>query len=544
MFVVFELRENVVAGLPNGDMIQNKWAIDLLPAIKASEFVKHLPKSGAGSRGGAVKDLILFEHGVGIKWMTGGGGDKARSAFTTKNLIVTEVDGMDSRADTSKEADKISQMEGRLSAHGWQDIKVFLEGTVTTEEGRTWVEYMAGTRSHMANRCQLCGEYVTLGREDLKGWKDAENVIQARDNAYFQCPQCLKPWSEDNRRQACMEAVLLHGGQTVDKKGNIKGDMPETDTFTFRTTAADNLLLTAADFGIREYKASNESDEENAERKMRQFVWALPYVGDAVEAAGVSYDQVMKRGTNPGRGIAPKGTDFITVDVDVHKYNVHWGAYAWTGYNDGGQLIQYGVTDVLTDEHGFEGALKIALNEVAGRSNDGWPVQGGQRMSACMGLVDAGYETDIVYSWTRTRENWFPFMGFGFSRISKGGYTHPKKRGPIVKWIGAMCHLAKHKAQGVYVLHSDVDFYKTRFFNLLTTPTEKDGALTIYKGDKNEHQILARHYTAEYCVEEYLQQQERIVKKWKQRGKANHFLDVGHMALVAREFAMARYGKG
>lgn len=47
-----------------------------------------------------------------------GGGDKSRAGFTSRVVVITEVDGMDQPGASSRESDKVTQLEARTRAYG------------------------------------------------------------------------------------------------------------------------------------------------------------------------------------------------------------------------------------------------------------------------------------------------------------------------------------------------------------------------------------------------------------------------------------------
>ena len=147
LYHLFEIGETVICGLPDMDMAIDKWREDILPAIEQSRFRDLMPRRGGGSRGGRVESL-QFLNGATLKFMSGGGGDKSRAGFTARVVVITETDGMDRPGATSRESDKITQLEARTRAYGSRK-RVYMECTVSTEAGRTWREYTAGTKSRM-----------------------------------------------------------------------------------------------------------------------------------------------------------------------------------------------------------------------------------------------------------------------------------------------------------------------------------------------------------------------------------------------------------
>ncbi|GAH64538.1 unnamed protein product, partial [marine sediment metagenome] len=236
LYHLFELEQTVVCGVPSLDIVADKWKEDILPSLERTRYRNYLPRSGPGSRGGNFV-RITFTNGRTLRFMTGGGGgprgDKSRAAFTAPVVIITETDGMDEPGGRSREADKITQLEGRTRAYG-RRARVYMECTLTTEEGRTWQEYTAGTMSEIALRCPQCQRYSVMGRPNLTGWQQAEDILMAVEQAQFQCPECQALWDEADRAQANLDAVLVHRGQEVRDGGKVKGPLPRTNTLGFR----------------------------------------------------------------------------------------------------------------------------------------------------------------------------------------------------------------------------------------------------------------------------------------------------------------------
>src|SRR4051812_20474185 len=276
LYHLFEQAETVICGLPDMDMAADKWRADILPAIEQSRYRQLLPKHGGGSRGGRVESL-QFGNGATLKFMSGGGGDKSRAGFTSRVVVITETDGMDQAGATSRESDKITQLEARTRAYGGRK-RIYMECTVSTEQGRTWREYQQGTRSRIVLPCPHCNAWVSPEREHLAGWTGAETQAAARAAGAFSCPDCGEFWSADERVESNRQSRLIHGEQSIDAEGSVQSAPPASDTLGFRWSAVNNLFATAGDLAADEWRSSRAPDEENAEREMRQFVWCLPVV--------------------------------------------------------------------------------------------------------------------------------------------------------------------------------------------------------------------------------------------------------------------------
>ena len=170
-------------------------------------------------------ESLQFGNGATLKFMSGGGGDKSRAGFTARVVIITETDGMDQAAGTSRESDKITQLEARTRAYGTRK-RIYMECTVSTEQGRTWQEYTHGTHSRILLPCPHCQDWVVPDRKDLTGWQGAATQAEARRLGAFACPACRQTWSEDDRVRANRGCRLAHAEQTVDDQGAVQGSLP------------------------------------------------------------------------------------------------------------------------------------------------------------------------------------------------------------------------------------------------------------------------------------------------------------------------------
>jgi hypothetical protein len=154
MYHLFECRETTVYAAPTIEMANDKWKQDVLPAIEASDFKDLMPEQGRGSRGGTALSHPV-PHGPTLRFMTGGGDDKVRAGFTARAAVITETDGMDEAGGSSRETDKINQVESRTNAFG-DRARVYMECTTSIETGRTWRELKDGTDSRIVLPCPHC----------------------------------------------------------------------------------------------------------------------------------------------------------------------------------------------------------------------------------------------------------------------------------------------------------------------------------------------------------------------------------------------------
>jgi phage terminase large subunit GpA-like protein len=534
LYHLFEVRETVICGLPIADMAGDKWNEDLLPAIQASRYRDLLPSGGAGSKGGTSNlTAIRFKNGATLRFMTGGGGDKARAGFTSRILVITETDGMDESGGSSREADKITQLEGRTRAFG-DRARTYMECTVSLNTGRTWREYNGGTQSRLALRCPHCAAWVTPEREHLVGWQDAEDIIEAGEKARLVCPSCGQLWSDEDRSTANASNVLLHRGQSVAADGSIVGDLPRTNTLGFRWTAANNMLVRQSVIGQDEWKASRAANQENAEKEMRQFVWALPHQSSTVDLVSLDANSIVKRVSDYPRGYVPTGTRRITVGVDVGKWLCHWIAVAWLD-DTTSRVIDYGRLEVPSRDMAEDRAIVLALRNFRDTVlKDGWESEGGRR-TFDLAFIDSGYESQSAYAVCgETGPKFWPVKGFGSTQRDPKKYVQRARSECRLVGEGfQVVQLPPISGQAVLLVEVNADHWKSRIHMQLQTPANQAGALLLFRpGADVEHLSIAKHFTAEKKVEEFVAGRG-LVTRWEAISRNNHWLDALAYASVA-----------
>jgi phage terminase large subunit GpA-like protein len=538
LYHLFELGETVICGLPDMDMAADKWRVDLLPVIERSDYRDLLPGRGAGSRGARLVEAIRFGNGATLKFMSGGGGDKSRAGFTARVLVVTETDGMDAAGRASRESDKVTQLEARTRAYG-DRRRVYLECTVSTEQGRTWREYQQGSRSRVALPCPGCHGWVTPEREHLTGWQGATTRAEAKAGGAFTCPACGVVWDDQQRVAANLAARVLHDGQCVDEQGGTAGEPPATDTLGFRWSAVNNLFLSPGELAADEWRASRAADEDAAEREMRQFVWALPVAPGKSGQVDLQPHQLTARMVQGlAKGVVPSTATRLTVGVDLGKYLCHWVAVAWSP-GACGHVVDYGRLDVASPDLGVERALLTALRQLKEELVEpGWPQQqgGAHRVPDCV-FVDAGYQTDVVYAFCREAsaggaQRFYPAVGRGADQQRRQWQGKVAQTGSQVRMVGEGYHASWLPVQKLHLVEVDADHWKTWVHQRLVTPVGSPGAMTLFQALPQDHLALAKHLTAEAKVEEFVPG-KGVVVRWERLRRQNHYFDALYNACCA-----------
>lgn len=542
IYHLFEVGETIVVGIPDMNMAADKWHEDIKPVIESSRYSEFLPITGSGSRGGKVT-AVRFRNGATLRFMSGGGSDKKRSAFTARVLAITEVDGLDETGGTSRESDKVSQLQGRTKAFDDRAM-VYGECTASIKTGRIWQEYLNGTMSRIVSPCPHCGKWISPEREHFMGWQDAPDQITAGLNAAFHCYECGAAINDEQRIAANHKAKLVHKGQEITPEGLITGKPPQTITLGFRWSAYNNLLIKSKTIGEQEWAAKQAVDQQNADTEMRQQVWAIP-AEPAIGTVTLEAAQIMKRVVNVPRGTVPENALQLTIGIDLGKRYLHWILVGWLPQASP-HIVDFAAHEVMSDQLGEAVALAIALNEIKELVGKGW----GGRIPDRVG-IDSGWLPQVPYEFCISAgPRYFPTKGFGAGQLH-GKYRHPRNKTETVKYVGEEYFATQQRVvtpSGIghtWLFNINADAWKSFTQQRCLTPFSKAGSLSIFGQHPNGEVLLpndkdireiAMHLTSERRVEEVPPRFERI------GSRRNHLLDAFSIASVMGHLSGARLG--
>ena len=525
LYHLFEYQETVVCGVPSLEMVRDKWQLDILPVIARTKYRDYLPTHGPGSKGGQTS-FVQFGNGSVLRFMTGGGDDKARAAFTARVLAITEVDGLAVSDSTSAEANKIKQLEARLRSFG-SDARIYKECTVTTEEGHIWQRYTAGTKSQILLPCVHCGQFCLPERESLLGWQEADDEHEAMAKSQFYCTACGEAWTDEQRIEANAKGILVHRGQTAEPDRTIVGEDPKTTVLGFRWTGTHNTFQTAGDYGRDEFNARLDPDEDNAEKEMCQFVWAQPHSPLGWDTVNVNPDKLRRRQRRKlTRGLVPANTILLGVGCDIGKRLAHWTCMAFLDDNTA-HVVDYSRFQIASDELGFEKALMLALREFRDACEEGWTCADGSVMAPEIVVIDAnGFKDVPVYAFIRESDNdvYLGSWGKGAGMYRSGTYSRPKSTGAVVKKIAERCHVEYLPSTKVFTAVFDADYWKMWLHRRFMCPIEQPGAITMFSANPQEHYKFANHISAER-YEEVFEPGKGKVGRFTPIRSQNHWLD-------------------
>jgi phage terminase large subunit GpA-like protein len=547
--------ETVIVGVPDLNMGRDKWKIDLEPSFRNSPTLcEMLPRSGAGSAGGAVDDLVELGNGTRLKMMSPGGNDQRRAGYTGRVMAVTELAGFNRRASTSSEAGPIKQIEARLRGFERAAQRKYLEGTLTIEDEMPASLATDAAVALLRCPCPYCAALIHPEREHLVGWEGAATALEAAEAARFACPECGRLIDEPQRRTAVAQTVMLFDGPD----GLTPRPPANIDRLYYRWSSWDNVLVPLGDVAAQEWEAARldegTDERDEAERELCQFAWAIPYRPPATDATHLTAHYVRQRRERATpRNVCPDDTEWLTLGVDLGKRNGHYVLIAW---RSGGRavVIDYDLFTVPTasgpNDPGLDvrPAIITALWSLHDKLAAGAPLRSGGVKQLDRAFVDAGYEGPAVYEFMRQAaaaagspptpmSRWLPVLGLGTGQHEQRRYAQPKQRTTNVRVIGERYNLARHKPERCWVVELDADHWKGWLHDRLATPAGQRGALELFDGSEHTHREFARHLTAERAVMKPIPG-VGLRRVWvNERRAANHFLDALNYGSVAGHLA-------
>jgi len=281
-------------------------------------------------------------------------------------------------------------------------------------------------------------------------------------------------------------------------------------------SAIQSYYNRVADFGQK--AVSTETDNDPPETVGPQGI-------------GLTASVVRSRLTGLLRGVYPASSAFVTVGLDIGKYNSHWVKIAWYG-NAIGSIIDYGIMvnggmSSTTDSKVVMAALVPNLmNWRTDMMADG-------RLDFC--LVDAGDYTEAIYEFIR-KACGVPFAaskGWDDGRFSRTKDSDTRRNFHEV-------YASNQAAEKLWLYNVNTEFWKSWLHQRFVTPTfdeneiANDGTLSLFSapGNRKIHHEYSQQILSEEMQEEFVVG-KGIVRKWVEMNGNNHYLDATALACAA-----------
>ncbi|MGB7325948.1 MAG: terminase gpA endonuclease subunit [Rubripirellula sp.] len=534
-----ELGQSVTWGLPNADMANTKWQQDFRPVLEASPSLRKLmPRSGSGSRNGSVKDDLMLANGSILHVQSVGESDSGKGGFTSPIGAVTEANAFSRSGGKSKEGDPLRQVRARARAYKRRLRRLYVEGTLTEDDALPWLLREDSTQSEIVSPCPHGCGFIAPDWDQLVGWQDARSEIQAASLSHWICPMCEKKITEKQRLKSLLDAVLLHRGQKIDKRGKVTGPAPETTRLWYHAKPWANLLLEPGDIGAEEWSCEQipEDTEEriSAEKERAQFRWARTYRPPAIDGElRIDRTGVAARAIELAHGILPNDVGLVSVGYDLGD-KVGWFAVMCSRGDGSLHVPVYGKFDIHSDRARPDIAILSALKEQLTFLRAGIAKAGGGSLRPHFVGIDVGHEQTAGWNFakshdvnpTQSLDQWvMPMRGRGETQMESRKYVCPKNTGTMIRMIDPdrLWYIEWVKKANAFEMHWDSDKFKFRVQQGLCLPVGSPGAISLHAGTKNVHSKLARHVTNERLIFEHVPGQKPR-GRWHRFGN-NHWFD-------------------
>jgi hypothetical protein len=253
------------------------------------------------------------------------------------------------------------------------------------------------------------------------------------------------------------------------------------------------------------------------------------------------FDVSTRFGLHP-RGTVPRGSQWLTVGIDVQGKVLMWSVRAWA-QDSTSQVIEYGTwpgqhrqyftlsdirltidahySSLPTWEVRLAAALRDLLTKLFGQQ---WPREDGLQLSLTAGGVDANWQTDAVKAAVMASGFYgkvYPTHGRSFTTAHQTLNESAVRDRDIV---GDNWRLRQPKQGDIQFVTFDTNVFKSQLRDRLMMNIAQPGALTLHLGPS--HDMWADHICAERCHEKLDKTRNREYEEWmKLPNLDNHYLD-------------------
>jgi len=463
----------------------------LMPAIEASPALRRKVRSQT-SRSSSGSTALSKRYPGGSLTLTGANSAADLRSKTTRRQFRDEIDEWP--LDLEGQGDPYAMADARqIAYHATADWKR-LEGSTPTIKGISRIDerFAAGDQRFFQVPCPHCGEFQRLEF----GSKETEHGLKFEKawpyNAHYIC-----------RHNGCV--IEHHDKREMLRRGKFVAEVPGPGRHpSFHIDALSSNFTTWNN--VAEAFLAAKDDPQ----KLKAFVNL--WLGESWEERGDAPDWAKlmnRRGDYPEHTIPPGGL-VLTAAADVQRDGIFYEVVAW-GVDQQSWSIEIGYLPGSTAT--IDAPVWSDLNKVYERQ---WPDAYGGSWPVDQMAVDAGYQTQVVYNWTRRRHR---------SRAVKGvpGWYKPAiASAPSdvdLTYDGRRIKGLKLWPVGIWPL-------KSTLYHNLRKAGRRDGEEADPPGychfSQFHDEAFFKQLTAEHLKER--ESKGRMVKEWVARGP-NHFHD-------------------
>ncbi|HII3821280.1 phage terminase large subunit family protein [Pasteurella multocida] len=217
--------------------------------------------------------------------------------------------------------------------------------------------YNRGDRRRFYWPCPHCKEYFEPSMSNMVGYRDDPDFVKASENARLQCPHCQNLIEPSLKRELNIKGVWLKEGQTIDKKGQIKGAGRNSRIASFWLEGPAAAYQTWAQLTYKLLNAEQEFERTGSEETLKAVIntdWGLPYLPRSALEQRRS-DELMERREEVEEKTVPANCRFLIAAVDVQGGKKRRFVVQIVGYGESGErwlIDRYNISFTRPDEHG------------------------------------------------------------------------------------------------------------------------------------------------------------------------------------------------
>ncbi len=406
-YVVDQQPSPIVIVLPTIEEGNKYERLKLQPTIEATPALRHKIKTDRSrSREGSTMTFKRFRGG--FAQVTGANSSTGLQMISGRILIAEEISEWPD--DVGNRGDPLVQAETRLTAWSLRKPKRYYGSTPKIAPMcRITKKFKASDQRRYYVACPHCGHHQVLRWQNMK-WRNDTAPI----GAFMVCAAhgCVIEHYEKPAMVAAGVWIKTYPDDGAEPGPVIAPD----DLQRYRDRASNGR---EPGFHIwQAYSPFVSWDDtvaawiEAKGNPLKEKTFTQQRLGEAWEERGETPDHeklFLRRETYPLQTVPP-GALVLTGMADVQGYGIVWSVYGW-GIGMTGWLVDTGIV------HGDPALAEtwLAMDAVVSRRYETW--NGSRREIERFG-VDAGYQSNMVYLFSRKRAHVYALDG-------RGGHLHP-----------------------------------------------------------------------------------------------------------------------
>jgi len=376
----------------------------LTPSIELCEAIRG--KVGDGKKYGSSLQEKIYPGGYVV--ISGANSPASLASMPIGNVICDEIDRYPFSA--GKEGDPLELVAARIATY--PRAKMFYLSTPTYKEtSPAWKLYNDSDMRVYMLPCPHCSDsegqpdsgYFELKFEHLQWEKGKPETV------ICYCPHCGGGIEEYRKTEML-------------KRGKWVATNPGHSRVGFHLSSLYSPIgwLSWAEVARKFEKAGNDPEKR---KTFMNTVLGLPWEGSGEKIA----NEYLERRREPYVSEVPPGALILTMAVDVQKDRLEYEVKGW-GINEESWGIEYGTvqgftSELISNDKNFPTVWQ-RLDEVRLKSYK--RLDGTEIKIACV-MIDCGYNSDTVYSYTKPRERMRVFAVRGYSSPNKPIMNRPSR---------------------------------------------------------------------------------------------------------------------